>query len=165
MKQTILLSLILTLFCSCAIIRKDKIVSGYYVPKNIEWLNPQSGIAEIDTRLLSSFPIYYFNNDSVFYRVSNTNELISDSIVYGVENSFKIERCVIRSGKDSKIFFEKSLTYSVFKTTKPSNSVIDTLVILKNNSFSISDEIFVQSKILTIKSKEHIRNIIADFGR
>lgn len=134
----------------------------FYTEENIIWMHPQSGIEEIDERNLSDFPIYYFINDNVFYRISSTNELISDSIAYGVELGYSFYKCTVLRVEENKIIFEKRLVYrSIEFDNKHIKKIeIDTLIKINNEAFFIEKNKFHKQKFLTSKSKDKIKYLL-----
>ena len=136
--------------------------TDFYTEENIIWAHPKSGVKEIDERNLSDFPIYYFINDNIFYRISSTNELIGDSITYGVEVGYKLEKCTVIKIEDNNIIFEKRLVYSVMQQENKhfTNIEIDTLFKINNESFFIENMKFKKQTLLTNQSKENIKYII-----
>lgn len=143
----------------------DTLKGYFFLPDNINWESPNSGIEEIDIRKLASFPVIYFKTDSIFYVVSSTNELINDSIAFGVETGFKIDKCVLIEKHNNELIFEKETVYSVVKMDKNVKKIKERVESLNNNSFVYEGVQFLLDKELSDKSKNKIKGIIDDFGK
>jgi hypothetical protein len=156
--------IIIALFTFLSCKSPEKATGYFYLPDKIDWAHPNSGIEEIDIRELSSFPVIYFKTDSIFYIISSTNELTQDSIAFGVETGFKIDKCIIQKKSDNEIIFNRNRIYSVLKMNSGIKERIEKLDSYKIDSFEYEGIYFSLDNRLNMKSKEKIIATINDFG-
>jgi len=114
----------------------EKVISGYWIPKKIEWRQPDSGDKRIDSiRRYANFPLLCFSNGQ-FDLINATNgyTIGDDTLVFEAEPGIELFRGQWDL-KDSLILVERKLKFSMTNPTGENGSLIkDTLWFTKEKS-------------------------------
>lgn len=160
----IVIFLTLVLMISCSRDKKiltedEKLFIGYWVPKKINWLKPDSGDKQIDSlvRYADFTTLCFSENQFDLINSTNSYSLGYDSLVFEFEPGIMLFRGKWEV-KDSLILIEHRLKFSAqYPTGKNSESVRDTLVITPDKSELIfNGEHFIKTVIYAKASADKI---------
>jgi hypothetical protein len=128
----------------------EKFLVGYWIPKKIDWLKPNSGDKQIDSiRRYSNFPLLCFSSDQ-FDLINATNgyTIGDDSLVFESEPGIELFRGTWKAN-DSLIFIEREFKFSMVNPSgKDSELIKDTIQITRDRlEFIFNGQHFVRADL------------------